>query len=147
MFRVASQNGLPVEQCACILVKYAHKERVVKKAAKPIARASQPADRVRETATAPYEATAAPSRGRRPVNLTLDRDAVERGERFARHEGVSLSTLVTGFLQSLPDPDAASALSLAPAVRRLYGLAAGHDLSRDDFRKFLARKYGVDADA
>lgn len=119
----------------------------MKKAAKPTTRDSKPTARVRETATAPYEAAVAPSRGRRPVNLTLDRDAVERGERFARQEGMSLSTLVTGFLQSLPDPDAAAAHALAPAVRRLYGLAAGHDLSRDDVRQFLARKYGVDADA
>jgi hypothetical protein len=119
----------------------------VKKAAKPTTRDSKSTARVRETATAPYEAAVAPLRGRRPVNLTLDRDAVERGERFAQREGMSLSTLVTNFLQSLPDPDAATVLPLVPAVKRLYGLAAGHELTRDDVRQFLARKYGVDADA
>lgn len=117
----------------------------MKKPARPTARDSQSSARVRETA--PHEAAVGPSRGRRPVNLTLDRDAVERGERFAQREGMSLSTLVTNFLQSLPDPDAATVLPLVPAVKRLYGLAAGHELTRDDVRQFLARKYGVDADA
>jgi hypothetical protein len=87
---------LPDEQCACLLLKYEHEERVVRK----------PPSRTPATAT-----------------------------------------LVTGFLQSLRDPDAASALSLAPAVRRLYGLAAERDLSRDDARKFIARKYGVDVNS
>ena len=103
--------------------------------------------RVRESATKAYgeaEAEALP-RGRRPVNLTLDRDAVERGERIAKREGVSLSTLVSGFLQSLPDPDERSDLSVAPAVQRLYGRVRGHDLSREDARQFLARKYDVNA--
>lgn len=81
-------------------------------------------------------------RGRRPVNLTLDRDAVERGERFANRHGVSVSTLVSGFLQSLPDEDSAAA-SFSPAVKRLYEVAAGRDFSRDLHREFLANKYGV----
>ena len=81
------------------------------------------------------------TRARRPVNLTLDRDAVARGERFADRHGISVSTLVSGFLQSLPDESDAPAVS--PAVKRLYGLAAGHDLSVEIHREFLAKKYGV----
>ena len=90
----------------------------------------------------PKTETSQSPRGRRPVNLTLDRDAVERGERFANRHGVSVSTLVSGFLQSLPDEDSAAA-SFSPAVKRLYGVAAGNDFSRDLHREFLANKYGV----
>jgi hypothetical protein len=43
--------------------------------------------------------------------------------------------------------ETARALSVVPAVKRLYGLAAGLDLAREDVRQFLARKYGVDANA
>ncbi|MEQ1693262.1 MAG: DUF6364 family protein [Gemmatimonas sp.] len=82
-------------------------------------------------------------RGRRPVNLTLARDAIARGERFAERHGVSLSTLVTGFLHSLPDRETDAASQLSPSVRRLYGLAVGHDLSQDTYHEFLATKYGV----
>jgi hypothetical protein len=82
-------------------------------------------------------------RGRRPVNLTLDRDAVERGERFAARHGVSVSMLVSGFLQALPDDGSDEPTAFVPAVQRLYGLLAGHDLSRDTYREFLASKYGV----
>ena len=90
----------------------------------------------------PKTETSQSPRGRRPVSLTLDRDAVERGERFANRHGVSVSTLVSGFLQSLPDEDSAAA-SFSPAVKRLYGVAAGNDFSRDLHREFLANKYGV----
>ena len=82
-------------------------------------------------------------RGRRPVNLTLDRDAVERGERFAARHGVSVSMLVSGFLHALPEDDSAVPSSFIPAVQRLYGVATGHELSRDAYREFLASKYGV----
>ena len=76
--------------CAYFLVGYTHKEGLVKEAAKPTVRDSQPTARVRETARA---------------------------------------------------------LSVVPAVKRLYGLASVLDLAREDVRQFLARKYGVDADA
>lgn len=116
------------------------------KGAKTAAASTKPA-MVRERAVAvAHEPLAVPSqesaRGRRPVNLTLDRDAVERGERFANRHGISVSTLVSGFLQALPD-EVSDAAPLAPPVQRLYGLATGPDLSRDMHRAFLANKYGV----
>lgn len=80
---------------------------------------------------------------KRPTNLTLDPEAVRRGELFGARHGRSLSQLVTGFLYSLPAEDAGEALpDLAPAVRRLYGLAAGAETDRDAYRDHLARKYG-----
>ena len=99
---------------------------------------------VRERAAADYEAAGRREslRGRRPVNLTLAHDAMERGEQFAARHGVSVSTLVSGFLLSLPDDDA-DVPSHLPAVQRLYGLLAGHEVSREHYRAYLASKYGV----
>jgi hypothetical protein len=125
-----------------------------KKGAKPKASSKAPSHvtgkpaTVRERARAvdeePLHASLLESpRGRRPVNLTLDRDAVERGERFAARHGVSVSMLVSGFLQALPEDESVAPSAFVPAVQRLYGLAAGHEFSRDTYREFLASKYGV----
>lgn len=82
---------------------------------------------------------------RRPTNLTLDPEAVERGERFSRRQGTSLSSLVTSLLYALPD-DEPSVVSepLPPAVARLYGVAAGAAEGRDNYRAHVLDKYGRD---
>ena len=80
---------------------------------------------------------------KRPTNLTLDPEAVARGERYVRRHGTSLSQLVTGFLYSLPADESDDAeLHLAPPVRRLYGVAEGGTADRDAHRRHLTRKYG-----
>lgn len=78
---------------------------------------------------------------KKPTNLTLDPEAVARGERFGQRHGTSLSQLVTGFLYALPDADA-SLRELAPPVRRLYGSAAGGAADRDSYHAHLSEKYG-----
>ncbi len=78
---------------------------------------------------------------RKPKNLSLEPDAVARGERYGKLHGKNLSQLVNDFLRALPlGPRAAG--SLAPAVRRLRGVAAGAKTDREAHRKHLARKYG-----
>ena len=80
---------------------------------------------------------------KRPTNLTLDPDAVARGERYGARHGQKLSQLVNGFLAALPAVDGDEGLAdLAPAVRRLYGIAAGGTTGRDAYRAHLSRKYG-----
>ena len=80
---------------------------------------------------------------KKPTNLTLDPEAVARGERFGERHGTSLSQLVTSFLYSLPADESGDAPpDLAPPVRRLYGLAAGGTTDRDTYREHLRRKYG-----
>lgn len=81
--------------------------------------------------------------GKRPTNLTLDPEAVARGERFGQRHGASLSQLVNGFLHSLPGGESDEALAdLTPPVRRLYGLAAGGTTDRAAHRAHLLEKYG-----
>ena len=79
-------------------------------------------------------------KAKRPKNLLLDPDAVARGERYSRRHGTNLSRLVGDFLRSLPL--SADEGALTPAVRRLWGIAAGAGADREQYRQHLARKYG-----
>jgi hypothetical protein len=86
----------------------------------------------------------AKKRRKKPTNLSLDPDALARGEQFGKRHGTSLSQLVTRFLFSLPAEADASGVPLAeltPAVRRLYGVAAGDASNRASYRAYLSEKY------
>ncbi len=74
-------------------------------------------------------------------NLSLEPDAVKRGERYGRLHGTNLSRLVSDFLRGLPiePPDEQG---LSPVVRRLRGVAAGATTDRARYREHLYRKYG-----
>jgi len=75
------------------------------------------------------------------VNLLLDRDAVERGKRYADANDTSLSQLVSAFLSALPTGDSVDERALPPATRRLFRAAAGGP-DREDYRRHLLEKYG-----
>ena len=70
-------------------------------------------------------------------NLTLDPEAVERGERFSRKRGTTVSRIVSDFLSGLPDE---SDDALAPAVGRLLGIAKGKGDERA-YHRYLEQKY------
>ncbi len=70
-------------------------------------------------------------------NLTLDPEAVERGERFGRKRGTTISRIVSDFLSGLPEE---SDDVLAPAVGRLLGLAKGKGDERS-YHRYLEKKY------
>ena len=76
-----------------------------------------------------------------PKNLSLEPEAVARGERYGRLYGKNLSQLVNDFLQILP-LSAPAATELSPLVRRLRGIAAGGKTGRAAYRKHLLRKHG-----
>ena len=77
-------------------------------------------------------------KARRPKKLRLDPDAVARGEHYSRVHGTNLSRLVSDFLRVLPLGAEESALT--PAVRRLWGVAAGSDTGRELHPQHLSRK-------
>lgn len=77
---------------------------------------------------------------RERVNLTVDREALERGRRYGRRHGLSLSRMVSDFLRRLPEEDATGE-PLPPAVRRLLGSGLGGG-DREDYRRHLEEKYG-----
>lgn len=76
------------------------------------------------------------------VNLTVDDDALERARRYGDRHGLSLSRLVSDYFRTLPDPTSTAPPELTPAVRRLLGSGVGGG-DRDDYRWYLAEKYGA----
>jgi hypothetical protein len=74
-------------------------------------------------------------------NLSLESDAVERGERYGQLHGTNLSRLVTDFLRALP-LESPTGRALSPVVRRLRGVAAGGAADRTHYREHLHKKYG-----
>lgn len=76
---------------------------------------------------------------RRPVNLSVDPDALERARRYADLHHTSLSQLVTDYFASLPF-DADEEPARTPGVRRLLGIARG-DADLEDYRDHLLAKY------
>ena len=84
---------------------------------------------------------------KRRTNLTLDADVVSGVEKYGKRHGTNLSQLVNGFLRAVqarmeaeesPELEA----NLTPAVRRLYGVAAGGTRDREAHRAHLLEKYG-----
>lgn len=74
------------------------------------------------------------------LNLSVERDSVERGQRYSRRHGVSISKLVDEFLAHLP-VDEEPMERLTPDVRSLIGIGAGN-ADRGSYRKHLLEKYG-----
>jgi hypothetical protein len=78
---------------------------------------------------------------KRNKNLSLDEEAVRRGEEYSQLHATSVSRLVNDFLSSLPVDLDEDQKKLSPAVRRLLGLASGQG-GNDAYRSWLTRKYG-----
>ena len=74
-------------------------------------------------------------------NLSLDPEAVRRGERYSELHGTNLSKLVSNFLSRLPTDSEEQEAQLSPAVRRLVGIGAG-TTDRGEYRRHLVEKYG-----
>jgi hypothetical protein len=74
------------------------------------------------------------------MNLSLDPEAVSRGQRYSELHGTSVSQLVNRFLSSLPLEDE-SEFHLPPVVSRLVGIVSDKDAVKH-YREHLAEKYG-----
>jgi hypothetical protein len=74
------------------------------------------------------------------LNLTVERDSADRGQRYSQRHGVSISKLVDDFLTRVPSGEERLE-PLTPAVRSLIGIGAG-DGDRERYRKHLLEKYG-----
>lgn len=74
-------------------------------------------------------------------NLSLDPEAVRRGERYSELHQTNISQLVNNFLSSLPVGEDLTEAKLTPSVRRMLGIAAGAR-GVEDYREHLLKKYG-----
>ena len=75
-------------------------------------------------------------------NLSLEPDAIKRGERYGRLHGTNLSRLVSNFLRALP-VDPPDDQTLSPVVRRLRGVAAGSKSGQTNWTRFAGVRVAV----
>lgn len=74
-------------------------------------------------------------------NLSLDPEAVRRGERYSELHRTNVSQIVNNFLAALPLEGDARERPLPAVVGRLLGSAAdGGDV--EDYHRYLVEKYG-----
>jgi hypothetical protein len=73
-------------------------------------------------------------------NLSLDPEAIRRGERYSKLHETNVSQLVNNFLSSLPLEDDPSEERLTRTVRRILGIAAG-SRGVEDYHEHLLEKY------
>jgi hypothetical protein len=78
---------------------------------------------------------------RQSKNLSLDPEAVRRGERYSKLHRTNISQLVNNFLSSLPVDEDVAEMSLTPTVRRMLGIAEGAR-GVEDYHEHLIDKYG-----
>ena len=78
---------------------------------------------------------------KRSKNLSLDPEAIRRGEQYSELHGTTVSQLVSRFLAALPLAGEEEEPPLTPAVRRLVGVGAGGP-QLEDYRRYLAEKSG-----
>lgn len=73
------------------------------------------------------------------LTLSVDKDSIANGKRYAKETGRSLSAIVEDYLAALPATGADNEQQLPSNVRRLIGIAAGAD--ENDYRRHLEAKY------
>jgi hypothetical protein len=74
------------------------------------------------------------------LTLSIDGAVVERAKAYAARQGTSVSRLVEDYLALLGDT-ASAGEDLPPITRRLKGILKGARVGRDDYRRYLERRY------
>jgi hypothetical protein len=74
------------------------------------------------------------------LTLSVDAAVVERAKAYAARQGTSVSRLVESYLGLLGDT-ASAGEELPPITRRLAGILKGARIGRDDYRRYLERRY------
>ncbi|MBV9109522.1 MAG: hypothetical protein JO306_08965 [Gemmatimonadetes bacterium] len=74
------------------------------------------------------------------LNLSVERNSIERARRYAERHGTSISRVVDEFLGALPIEEPSDE-ELSPIVRRLLGAARGSDVGVEDYHAYLEEKY------
>ena len=74
---------------------------------------------------------------RKKLTLSVDEAAIRKARRYSRRHHTSISELVSRFLHSLEEPEAASD---APIIDSLRGILP-NDATLEEYREYLVEKY------
>ncbi len=77
----------------------------------------------------------------RRLTLRIDAELIERARRHGQVHGKSISRLVADYFAALEDVDRVEEAEYPPMTRSLHGALRGADISREDYRVALERKY------
>ena len=72
------------------------------------------------------------------LTLSVDDELIQKAREYTQRHNTSISQLVSGFLERLPEDEVA----YSPAVRRLRGLLPP-DADESDYYRHLEEKYGA----
>jgi hypothetical protein len=72
------------------------------------------------------------------LTLSVDDELIQKAREYTRRHNTSISQLVSGFLERLPEGE----VEYSPAVRRLRGLLPP-DADEADYYRYLEEKYGA----
>jgi hypothetical protein len=75
------------------------------------------------------------------LTLSVDATVVARAKAHAAPCGTSVSRIVETFLGRLGQTESTAADDLPPSTRRLSGVLEGANLDREDYRRYLTRRY------
>ncbi|WP_435103724.1 DUF6364 family protein [Arhodomonas sp. AD133] len=75
------------------------------------------------------------------LTLRVDEELINRAKRYSRAHGITVSQLVAEYFALLQNGTDNEEHTWPPITRSLYGALKGANVSRDDYRAHLERKY------
>ncbi len=75
------------------------------------------------------------------LTLRLNRELIETAKKFSREKNKSLSRLVSDFFEMIQKEKKGSQEQLPPTVRSLKGILKNSQLKKDDYKRYLEKKY------
>ncbi len=71
------------------------------------------------------------------LTLNIDEELIRKARAYSQHHGISISLLVSRFLERLPDREQ----EYSPTVQRLHGILPS-SVDVEEYRAHLEEKYG-----
>jgi Family of unknown function (DUF6364) len=75
------------------------------------------------------------------LTLRMDEKLVDQAKTVAKTQGKSVSQIVADYFVALSADDPQTVSKYLPVTQSLRGLMVNADVSREDYRKYLAQKY------
>ena len=75
------------------------------------------------------------------LTLRMDDKLIEAAKKHSTETGKSLSKLVADFFANLENEKKTNTFKISPKVQSLRGILKGSDISKDDYKTHLEKKY------
>ena len=75
------------------------------------------------------------------LTLRVDDKLIERAKRYSKERGKSLSSFVSDLFAVMTGGDGTLEFQMTPTVKRLKGSLKGAEVSKEEYRSYLEKKY------